>query len=209
MAHCPEQGAMGTAIVKEIAGENIIIAMENGLVSSRKAFSCLVSPVKDDKVLFTRQDSCYILAVLERSAGPDMVLDVPGNLSVRAKQGAITAQAVDKVSLSSLNGVETVAPQFTVIADNTTVASHDMTLKSERIQAVSSEVKLFAKCLNFMADQWFQQSKNETRVVEGVETHTSGSLIQNIKKALSIRSVYSTITAKKDMKIDAERIHMG
>jgi hypothetical protein len=47
------------------------------------------------------------------------------------------------------------------------------------------------------------------RIVEGVETLSIGNLIQHIRQNYTSHSHQTVITARKDMRIDGERIHMG
>lgn len=210
IAPCSEQESISFAMVKGIEKDSIIIETEDGIFKSTKAFSCLVSPVADDKVLVSRQDKkFYVLAILERPEKSDMTLDFPGSVAIKAGQGQIAAEAADKITLLSLDEIETISPNFSLTAGKGIISSDELKIKSENIETHSTEVKLFAKNICLLVDQWIQHAKNITRSVEGIETLNIGNLIQNIKKTLTIRSCYSTITAKKDIKIDGERIHMG
>ncbi len=46
-------------------------------------------------------------------------------------------------------------------------------------------------------------------MIEGVDQTKAGDVLTTIKNLFSLRSRQSAILAKKDIKIDAERIHMG
>ena len=63
--------------------------------------------------------------------------------------------------------------------------------------------------MNLVTDRLTQRIKNSFKTVEGLDQQTSLNFLQTIGKTLSIRSRDAVITARKDVKIDGERIHMG
>jgi len=58
-------------------------------------------------------------------------------------------------------------------------------------------------------DRVFQKSDQVMRWVETIETLNIGNWVQNIKHTLNSRAQHQIITAKSDVRVDAERIHMG
>ena len=56
-----------TGIVEDIKGEMYIIKVQNAFFEAKKAVSCLVKPQINDKVLFFKDETSYILAVLEHT----------------------------------------------------------------------------------------------------------------------------------------------
>ena len=56
---------------------------------------------------------------------------------------------------------------------------------------------------------FYQRVEQVVRWVSKLETVNINNWIQNIRNTLSSRSKNAVITAESDMKIDAERIHMG
>ena len=72
-----------------------------------------------------------------------------------------------------------------------------------------NDAKIFAGSLHTVAKRVTQRFDALMRWVETVETLNIGNLIQNVRGALASHSHHAVITARKDVKIDGERIHMG
>jgi hypothetical protein len=58
-------------------------------------------------------------------------------------------------------------------------------------------------------DRMIQRIKDSFRIIERIEQVSAVDIIQNIKNAFIQRSRQVDITAKSDVKINGERIHMG
>ena len=70
-------------------------------------------------------------------------------------------------------------------------------------------VQTFATSIETVAEHWLQKLKNSFRHVEGVDQFKAKDSIHTVQNLYSMRSRQAAILAKKDIKIDAERIHMG
>jgi hypothetical protein len=70
-------------------------------------------------------------------------------------------------------------------------------------------MKMYTQMFSSVARQVNQKTDILVRWVEQVETLNIGNLIQNVRKNYTSHSDQAVITAKKDMLINGERIHMG
>lgn len=186
-----------------------VVEMPTGLKYADKAFSCMVEPQSGDKVLVSSSGNTgYILAVLERS-DPDMTLNFPGNVELRTDAGAVQVKASDRVSISAVNRLDLVSAHCDISASRTDLTNHQLRVTSESVEAKTGSVKWFGKRLDSVVNRITQHAQYVMRNIEGVETLNAGNLLQTVRNSLSVRSNHATITSKKDMRIDGERIHMG
>ena len=77
------------------------------------------------------------------------------------------------------------------------------------IEAHSKKVKLFSKSIDTISSRITQRTDVLMRWVENVETLNIGNMVQSIRNTKVCHAKQTIMTAKQDMRIDAERIHMG
>ena len=182
------------------------------LVIARPAFSCTIRPRAGDRVLVSHDagGNCFILAILEREAEDQaMELDFPGDVSFRAPAGRLSLSGAEEVRISSARRIQTLSPELGLQASETRLSSQRLDVTGESVEARFKEGRLFANRLESVVDTALQCAQNVIRKVEGVETLNVGSLMKTVRETLSIRSKHTVMSARRDMKLDAERIHMG
>ncbi|MFC1852417.1 DUF3540 domain-containing protein [candidate division CSSED10-310 bacterium] len=198
------------ATVKGVARDTVIIDADVGVVNAEIAFSCLVAPEIGDKVLVSQMDrEFHILAVLNRPARQDMTLDFPGNVKINTAQGQL-----DVTSAKDLNLI--VAGKTRMFSTETHLTGGQVSLNADKLMTRANELesyidnaKLFISAIDTVAKRVTQRVDTLMRWVEQVETLNIGNLIQNVRKTLTSHSHEAIITAKTDIRIDGERIHVG
>ena len=164
----------------------------------------------DDTVLVSLVDNNYfILAVLARPAVQDMTLTFPASVKMQVADGQLDLVASQDINLLS-------AAKTTMLSDSLHMASASMDINTGKLTATtqvieshSTEIKLYTGMLSTVAKQITQKTGILVRWVESVETLNIGNLIQNVRHNYTSHSDQAVITAKQDMRIDGERIHMG
>lgn len=198
------------AQVTAVTGERVVIDTDIGIVTSSTAFSCLVSPQPGDTVLVNCSgDGYYILAILERPDSQDMSLDFPADVKMKSPNGQIDMVSGKDINLLSACDTRMLSANLHVNAGAMDINTGKLTSRSSEIEAHTGSLGLFARSLNLVAKEITQKTDMLVRWVETVETLNIGNLIQNIRRNYTSHSDQAVITAKKDVRIDGERIHMG
>jgi len=198
------------ATVKGVSKNSLMIDAGFGVVNARTAFSCLVAPVVGDIVLVNQSANAYhVLAVLERSAEQDMTLSFPANVKMQATQGKLDLISTEDISLLTSAETHLIASKLNMTSGNMDVTTGKLTSRTKEVESHSQSVKLYTDIINTVAKQITQRTEILVRWVEGVETLNIGNLIQTVRKNYTSHSHQAVITARKDMRIDGERIHMG
>ncbi len=155
--------------IDAINGAEFRIVTEEGHVSAKRAFSCIIEPGLHDSVLFSTDERMqgHILAILERPEDQTTRLDFPGDMTINTANGQMRLNAGAGMSLSTTKALET-------------VATH-----------------------------WLQKLKNSLRQIDGLDQLKTRDSLHSIDNLYSMRAKQAAILAKKDIKMDAERIHMG
>lgn len=171
------------------------IATESGSLETVTAASCLLVPAEGDRVLATRlaHGEAFILAVLSRRAEADAVLRVPGAERVHLAAPALRLTAED----------------IAARAKRISVRGDEVSLLARTGEAVIANAKLGAQHLCVTAETLLQRAGTAIRKVRGLDSQHAGTRMDTVETSLTIKTVHGSITAQKNLRIDAEQICAG
>lgn len=198
------------AIVQGGFGRDFMVHSERGVLRATLAFSCLVTPEAGDRVLINAcLNESHIIAIIERKHANDMKLAFPGNVAMEAKAGDINLTTANKISLTSAQSTQISSATLAVNVLNANVRAEKLSISGDSVTSQWRDVTSISDAMNLIVERMSQRFKNSFKQVEGVEQKNSQNYLQNVNQTLSVRSRDAVITARKDVKIDGERIHMG
>jgi hypothetical protein len=198
-------------IVRSLADQAVLLDLDGSIVNATMAFSCLVKPQVDDVVLVSCLGSEFtVLAIMQRSESQqDIQMQIPANLRIDTPNGALNLSANTDLSLHAGQKAQIIAKDAGIISQTVNVNSHTLSSQSSETHIQTGNLRIFADACDSVIGRVTQRAENVMRWVEGVESLSLGSLIQNVRKSFTSRSSQAIITARQDMRIDGERIHMG
>jgi hypothetical protein len=138
-----------------------------------------------------------------------MKLAFPGNVAFQAKEGSIDLLTSQRLSLTSAQAIKVTSAEFSMNSLKMNVHSEEATVSGGKATSQWREVTSIATSFNLIVDSLTQRLKNSFKMVQGVDQQSSQNLLQTIGKTFSVRARDTVIIARKDVKIDGERIHMG
>lgn len=205
-----ERGEVITARVKAVTDNAIVIDTDNGIINARRAFSCIVAIEVDDIVLVSQMRSvCYVLSILERPESDALAIDFDGDVTMKTRAGKMDLQSAKGINLASATGASITATKLNFTSPEIGLHAKSVDANVNDVTARSNNIRLNTGVLDVVASQISQKTDILVRWVENVETLSIGNLIQKVRKNMTSHSDQAVITASKDMRIDAERIHMG
>lgn len=189
----------------------IIVRTQRGRYEARKAISCLIHPQVGDRVLLATDAAStgYILAVLERHRQTALGMNFEGDVHLNVKQGRLKIAAQQGIDLASAGAVNTTAENININAVKGRFSIHDLFFQSGFFQAQVERVQWLGRFVDTLVDRVSLRAKRIYRTADEFEQIRTGRLDYLVKKLLSFRSRYTIITAKEDVKVDGERIHIG
>jgi len=197
-------------VVQSTTDNNYIIKADCGIYTASRAFSCLLLPQIGDKIMCAFLDKqYYILAIIERPNEQHMALEFPADVSLRTQNGALNIHASKTVGINSADDINMTSKQLNVIAEKSLFNINSMMTVAKKSVAHIQTSQLFSKSIETIADRSVSSFKFVLKNVEGLDQTKAGEMISSIKNLFSLRSRQAAILAKKDIKIDAQRIHMG
>jgi len=187
------------------------IATEVRHYSATRAFSCVIAPRVDDVVLFSvdAAQQCHILSIIERPGASDVNLDFPGDVTLGTRSGQLSIHADQDLNLVSRQGISQVAESYTLAAKKALLSIDDITAVGSNLVSKVRHVRTIADKVETVATHWLQKLKNSFRQVEGVDQFKTRDAIHTVENLHSLRTRQSVMLAEKDIRMDAERIHMG
>lgn len=204
-----EQFGLANGLVKSVSKDELLIMTESGLRKATTAVSCLVKAEPGDQVLVSEStQQCYILAILSRGH-QDVELEFSGSVDIRLNQGAFKVDALNDIELNSAGAIQCRADEINQVSNTALIVNKKFVFNTERAHANCQQAEVHTGSLTHMVEQLVQHAKSVIRCVEGVENHTVGNLLKQIRNTFSLSSRNTVINARKDVKIDGERIHMG
>ena len=150
-----------------------------------------------------------MLSIIERTCSLDTSLAFPCDVSLNAAQGQLQLNGQQGVSISSPQTISQSSKEYTLIADKALFGIDSINAVGSRLVANISNLKTYADTVETVAGNFMQTLKNSFRVIDGVDHSRAKDVIQTVKNLYSMRSRQAAILAEKDIKMDAERIHMG
>lgn len=198
-------------------GQDFMVHSERGVLRAKVAFSCLVTPEAGDRVLVNvsssmtngQKNESHIIAIIERQHANNMKLAFPGDVAMEAKAGNINLTAAKQVNLTSAESTKISSAELAVNVLDANVRAEKLSISGDSVTSQWRDVTSISDAMNLIVERMSQRFKNSFKQVEGVEQKNSKNYLQNVNQTLSVRSRDAVITARKDVKIDGERIHMG
>lgn len=179
-----------------------LVTTSQGLIRASQAYSCLVQPVLGDKVLLqTAGEHWYLLAILERQQ--------PLPMQINARNGL-------HIDLGGKDCHWQNAARWQLNAETTQVHTHHAEITTQTAQVRGQQLtQHWQQVRNLIQDLWhsgqtlWQQVRQSISRVDEVEQKDCGHQIQRVRGNMTLHSEQGSITSNKDLRIDAERIHMG
>ncbi|MGR6874861.1 DUF3540 domain-containing protein [Pseudomonas sp. HK3] len=172
----------------------ITIKLDNtDVVTAKKAFSCAFDPIVNDTVELTVRNhhSYYVLNILERTQASVAMLSAPFGIDIKSPSISMQSNSL---------GINN---------QTMSVNARQFNQKSDSVNLNSDTAQFSSRTVESNIDRMIQRIKDSFRIIERIEQVSAVDIIQNIKNAFIQRSRQVDITAKSDVKINGERIHMG
>lgn len=193
--HSQETEQYEYAYVISTTEQGFILKPESGSsIIAQQAFGCPFTPIADDFVMFVRcaNRGIFIINILQRKhSNPALIENENG------------------ITLQSTKQIDILANDIKMTSNKTQVVSHQYSHTSQKLDIKSDATEFYSRTVESITERLVQKVKDSFKVIERLEQVNANNIIQNIKNAFIQRSKQVDITAKSDVKINGERIHMG
>ncbi len=171
-----------------------------GLLPAVIAASCLLKPEVGDKVILTFDNlESFITSVLVKANTKRNELVIPGALVVHSESVSFKTRKQFEVASETLDLQASLANMKFGVLNQLALK---MSWVAEKLEMTAAKLHRSAKQEYIVVNQQFE------RVTETKNTQ-AGRWIQRVHKQWIARSERTTLTAKKEMRLDGERIDLG
>ncbi|EAT13257.1 DUF3540 domain-containing protein [Bermanella marisrubri] len=188
------QATRDVATVLEQDNTSFALQLDSGqIVSAKAATSCLYQPEERDLVelFFHPAHGYFIVSILSREA------HVTGKIQ-------------------HAHGIEIESPTLALKNNHTRLQSQTVDLQTQDYHQQSKEMRVETDTAHYVGETThvstgtlMQKIKDSFKFIERLEQVKAQDVIHTIKNAFIQRSKQVDITAKSDVKINGDRIHMG
>jgi len=180
--------------------QQYLVNSGHGLHHAKIAVSCLITPDVGDSVLVCMlNDECFITSVLEKQRTAHSI-NIQGDLNLHAS---------GKTTISSDEGISLYANKIQQVSQEQQFTTKTLNTCAQQVSITTKNIDLSAEQTNTVVERCYHKAQLVVRWVETIETLNIGNWIHNIRHTLNSRANNQIITARSDVKVDAERIHMG
>ena len=181
----------------------------NHYLASR-AFSCMVEPIPGDKVMFSTQGALsHILSIIERPDSVETLLSFPGDVFLNTEQGQLSLNGKRGINISSQKNITQVSEEYSLITKKAFFSIDSLNAVGSKLMSKFGNIQTYSDSIETVSENLLQKLKNSFRLIEGVDQSQSRDVINTVENMYCMRSKQAAILAEKDIKVDAERIHMG
>ncbi len=207
----PQPSANYHAVVISVTGQSAVIDLAGIPQPASIAFSCLVRPEPDDIVIYSQLESGvnYILGIIERPHGENMIIDLSGDATLQSRSGKLSIIANTSANLMAGEKINCISDQVIHKSREAIIDYSDVTAQGKSLQASFTNIRVFSELMSSMAKQVIDKFKCYIRHSEDFDQVKAGQMTREVSGLYSMDSRHTVMVSKKDTRIDGERIHMG
>jgi hypothetical protein len=199
---------MGT--VERVDGDTVVVRTAAGLLSCRRAVSCLVEPVARDFVLVASapHGASFVLAVLTRE-GTGATLAMDGDVELRVDGGRLSMAAQRGVEVMTPGKLYLGAGELEMQTERARLAFDELAVIGTTLWSELGKLRLRAAAVDGFVDRMSQQIKRSFRRVSEIDQLDAKRIDHKAQETLSLRAESAVVTAEQVVKVDAKQILMG
>jgi hypothetical protein len=206
----------GTGVFQEVGvvrggSDALVVETPSGVFPARRAFSCLVEPEEDDRVLVAvpPRGELYVLAVLERPGDGEARVALPNDLTVQLPEGRFSLAARDGVDLASGERMTLSAPDVSLRARLGHVVVDRLAYLGQSVQAHGGKLESTFGAIDQVVERVTQKAKRVYRFIEEMDVTRAREVDTRAKGNVSLRGRNALVTAEELVKMDGDQIHLG
>lgn len=189
--------------IKGYAQPYYLVLADSSLRRAVRSAGCLLEPEIGDRILIliTNLEAAYILHVLERGHQK-----APARLSVESPELQLLAPSM---AITARDSIAFTASQVNLEAVRGHAKFGEFSFFGGLLIAQAGRIKLLARFLETTAERMLERLKRSYRQVEHFEEKRIGRWRVLVEDIFHLSSRDTTLKAEDQVKIDAEKIHLG
>jgi hypothetical protein len=196
-----------------------VVAARNGSVTVKTgqhqfpatpSASCLLRPAPGDRALVAIVDEqCWILAILERTAGEPAIIGMDCDLTVESSTGAVRIAGHGPVDISSSDKIGLQAPEIGLTARLGRIVTGHLSWIGDQFEGRFEGVRLIGRLFDSVVERFSRKSLRSYRETAETDQLRCGDLDYQAEENMSLNARNVLARASKLAKLDGDQIHLG
>ena len=210
----PDIASNGTTIdtarvVRRDDGEFILLTPDTLALRGKKAAGCLLEPEVNDTVLIVRNapEGVFILTVLERTGAASRIV-LNGDTTLCANGGNLRLSG-GTIELSGEKSATLEAPDIKLQGVRGDASFLNFSLTASVAEAKAGKLSLVASTIETVAERITQRVRDCFRWVSRMDRTKAGQVSISAENRFDVTADSASLIAVCDVKIDADKIHLG
>jgi len=203
--------AVQNAWVVSISGKEAVVRISGITQQAKVAFSCMIQPIPEDLVLCVQNETgaYFILGIIERPGDQNMTLSFPADVTMLAKEGALSMVSGKSMTLASGGQLNCFSEKAVHKSREALVDFDQLTARGTNLAANFTSIFVISRMINTLVRQVIEKVKSYIRHTEDYDQVKAGQMTRNVDGLYSMDSKNTVMVSRKDTKIDGEHIFMG
>lgn len=181
--------------------QKYLIECGNNKVMAIKAPSCLIGPKVGDYVaLINDGQHSFIVAVLEQNEN-EASIDIKSDTEITMSAPSVRVLGTDNISFTGKQGH--------LACSDFKVTSRNMELVAETADTRIGALSHIGKTFKVVLADLLVRAATSLRVIDGPDHQRAKETSIKADKMLVLQGDLTSIIGKSDVKVDAERVHLG
>lgn len=199
--------------VVAVADNRVTVMIDGEEYQAKVAASCLLRPSPGDRVLVSLAgaDASFLLAVLERGRVSDngAEISLAGDVTLNVRNGSLRMNADNGIHLATHHDLSLVAKRVELNAGEGRACLENVSFTGKILDCSFESIRRMAGKCEELFGNLIQKCGRSTRMVEEHEEVQAGSMRHAVDGTMTMLSRNMIQMAEENVRIDAEKIHLG
>lgn len=196
-----------SAKVTQVQDEKYLVWSSQGIICASLATSCLIKPQSGDTVAILQEQQCYYIVSILHSVHAKQTLNLSSSAQIHASESLTLSSP--NINLLASKKYHVFSADISIVGILQTYIANSIKLTSTHIRFSADSIKTDAKsCINTIS-RCVSFYKDLIKKVTRTEHNHAGSMLTHVTQNNISQASNIVVNAKKDVKVNGERIHMG
>ncbi len=199
---------INNAQIISVTGKEVVIRVAGQPVNAKVAFSCLVQPKSNDKVLCAKDEegTHYVLSIIERPDRQTMTLSFPEDVIMKTDQGSLNMMSGKSVNIVSCEQLNFIAKEELHQSEKATIHIDEITTQGNHFSGYFKKVSLVGEIMHSFVERFTRKAKSYIRQTEIDDQVQAGQIIRKADGLISMKSESTVLKSEKNTIIDGEHV---
>lgn len=199
--------------VVTVAESSVTLLIDGEKYQALIAASCLLRPFPGDRVLASLGgvDDTFLLAVLTRGGAPGRAAEISlaGDVTLNVRNGVLRMNADEGIHLATRQDASFLAKHVELNAEAGRACLEHVSFSGKVLECSFESVRRLAGKCEELFGHLLQKCGRSTKMVEGHDEVQAGSMRRAVDGTMSMQSKNMIQMAEENVRIDADKIHLG